>query len=831
MIHDKLRKFFRFYSTRNQQGWRRRRQLGFDVLESRLTPAIAGTPNQNLVAQAYLDVLGRSVDAAGLDFWTGLLDHGASPLQVVLGIQSGQEYRQREVTLTFSNVLGHAPDSTALNSGVAFLQSGGRIEQFEEILYGSPEFYRDGGGTNDGFLTLLFISSLNRPTSDGKGNPVDPVDPQGRGVRQDWEQVLASGVSRTEVAALLDHGAEGVAIRVNAISKDVLQRALLPNGATSAGISTFTDLESAYGLDVIRALIIASLEDLQRIGQNPPAVPGINTTHTVLSPPASTSVALDTPVTFQANVSPASDGRYSVTNDEVDLLDTNGTVLGKATVDASGKASFTTSLLTGGTNQVTAAFRGDANFGPSASGPVTMTVSKATPTTSLSSSAPIAGAGTTVTFKATVNALTDFPPTGPSETVTFTVDGTDQAPQPVVFNAADNAYEARFSTSTLAPQVQPHKISARYNGDTNYNASTNDNTIDQRINLASAATPTVTVTVDASSNNPSRYGDPVTFDSVIGNIPAGFTALGTLVFTDQSNGNVQIGQTIPVNGNGPYKVTATGLAASTVIRSHTIVATFTPTDTANFNTGFGSVVQVVNPAQANLTLQQTTANPIATGGTASFSASVTVANSSSQLPSGATVTFTLTNNGTTIDTKVVSLGGGTTAPYTTPSLTGGPYTVTASVQPGDSNFVAGSAQSISFSVPATPVISVQLDSSYKVGQNTVPLDVSVSTTGGFPVPSGTVSITATRRPITGLPNVSITAGPMSLVGGSVMLSLASLPAGVYDLTVTYSSTSSNYNSASNSSHTLTFVDEDTDGDPSEDQNGFDDTTVDHFTFS
>jgi hypothetical protein len=56
------------------------------------------------------------------------------------------------------------------------------------LIAGSPEYFQKrGGGTNDGFLNALYMNGLGRA-----------VDPAGQAA---WDQALATGSSRTQVAA------------------------------------------------------------------------------------------------------------------------------------------------------------------------------------------------------------------------------------------------------------------------------------------------------------------------------------------------------------------------------------------------------------------------------------------------------------------------------------------------------------------------------------------------------------------------------------------------------------------------------------------------------
>ncbi len=54
--------------------------------------SLTGTPNQQFVEQAYLDMLGRFADTNGLAVWSGLLDQGqATRAQVALSIEGSPE--------------------------------------------------------------------------------------------------------------------------------------------------------------------------------------------------------------------------------------------------------------------------------------------------------------------------------------------------------------------------------------------------------------------------------------------------------------------------------------------------------------------------------------------------------------------------------------------------------------------------------------------------------------------------------------------------------------------------------------------------------------------
>src|SRR5262249_53598589 len=151
--------------------------------------------------------------------------------------------------------------------------------------------------------------------------------------------------------------------------------------------------------------------------------------------------------------------------------------------------------LSTGPHAITATYSGDANFNGS-TGSLTQTVNKASTTTTLSSSANPSVFGQSVTFTATVAAVSPGAGT-PTGTVQFTIDG-------VNFGAAvalSGGVATSGATSTLT--VGAHAITAVYSGDANFNTSTG--TLTQTVNKAN------TTTTLTSSVNPSVFGQSVTF--------------------------------------------------------------------------------------------------------------------------------------------------------------------------------------------------------------------------------------------------------------------------------------------------------------------------------
>jgi uncharacterized protein (TIGR03118 family) len=164
------------------------------VVEEVLSIGGPGTANQRWVNEQYNDLLGRSADPGGLAYWSGQVDAGASRASVVTALTLSQEYRQDEVQAVFERYLHRAADTGAVTSFTPFLQNHTE-EQLSTIVAGSPEFFRvQGGGTDDGFLDALFHDALGRSVDSG--------------ARQYFDQLLASGDTTGQVAALVISSSE-----------------------------------------------------------------------------------------------------------------------------------------------------------------------------------------------------------------------------------------------------------------------------------------------------------------------------------------------------------------------------------------------------------------------------------------------------------------------------------------------------------------------------------------------------------------------------------------------------------------------------------------------
>ncbi|HYG80050.1 MAG TPA: Ig-like domain repeat protein, partial [Pyrinomonadaceae bacterium] len=284
-------------------------------------------------------------------------------------------------------------------------------------------------------------------------------------------------------------------------------------------------------------------------------------TATALTSSANPSVYRQ-PVTFRATVSASAPGAGTV-GGAVQFFN-GATLLGRVSLSG-GVASLTTSALTTGTHNVTAEYRGNANFNVSTSPALAQQVNPAPTVTRLVSSANPSVFGQAVNIRATVSAA---PPGGgvPVGSVQF-FDGATLLGTRGLTNGS-----ATFGVTTLS--VGTHSITARYLGTVNHVAS-NSGTLSQVVRRASTTTA---VTGPTSST----VGQTVTFTAKVTAVaPGAGVPTGTVQF--RING---------VNAPGGLRTLSAGSATYTTsslpVGTSTVTAVYS--GSTNFNTSSGSLI-------------------------------------------------------------------------------------------------------------------------------------------------------------------------------------------------------------------------------------------------
>jgi serine protease len=345
-------------------------------------------------------------------------------------------------------------------------------------------------------------------------------------------------------------------------------------------------------------------------------------------------------------------------------------------------AQCSTSALAVGSRSIVATYGGDAGNAGSVSSPLTQTVNKANSTTGIASSANPSVYGTTVTFTATVSAVT---PTG---TVAFAADGgTISGCGAVSLTGTGNVRTAQCSTSALAAGAR--NIVATYAGDANNNGSASS-TLPQTVNKAASTTGL------ASSANPSAVGATVTFTASV----TGVSPTGTVGFTD--NGGTMPGcGAVALSGSGSTR-TAQCATASLPAGNRNIVATYGG-DAGNNGSVSTTLVQSIVATSATTTTLASSENPSVAGSPVTFTATVT-----GNSPSGA-VAFTDGGTGIAGCGAVALAGAGSTrtASCTASGLAVGNHPIVATY--GGDGVNAGSASSPLAQAVAPPVLAKQRD--------------------------------------------------------------------------------------------------------------------------
>ena len=222
--------------------------LRVERLEDRLLLSVA---NNQTVLRLFDDLLERPAEASGLQFWTGLLAHGSAPGEVALGILDSVESHTTDISKFYFDFLGRAPDAPGLAGFVNFVQSGGRLDQVESGILGSPEFLQRAGGTQDRFLATLFLDVLGRQ-----------IDPVGQAA---FTNMLNQGRTRADVAALVVNSTESQRRFVQQSYVRYLDRP-----ADDAGLQGWTDaLNHGLRQEQFLAEVTGSPEYLSRFVANP----------------------------------------------------------------------------------------------------------------------------------------------------------------------------------------------------------------------------------------------------------------------------------------------------------------------------------------------------------------------------------------------------------------------------------------------------------------------------------------------------------------------------------------------------------------------------------
>ena len=424
----------------------------------------------------------------------------------------------------------------------------------------------------------------------------------------------------------------------------------------------------------------------------------------------------------------------------------NGTTfLGTGTL-ATGVATFdTTTLPVSTTNSITAVYSGDSTFTSSISPAVTVPVTVASSSTTVTFTPVSPIYGQAVTLTATVTAVSPGAGT-PTGTVQFFNGTTSLGTETLTSGVA--------TLATTALPTGANSITAAYSGDTNFASNTSP-----AVTMTVASTPTSTTTITASPSS-SVFGESVTLTATVAAIGTSTeTPTGTVQFF---NGTTSLGTETLTSG------VATLATSDLPVATNSIMAVYS--GDSNFTSSVAPAV-TVTVTQASTT---TTVTPSTTS--AVFGQSVTLTATIAAVSPGAgtpTGTVQFLSGTTLLGTGTLSSG---TATFTTSALPTGSDSITG-VYSGDTNFTTSTSTAVTVTV----------------SQASTTTTLTVSNTS--PAPFTTVTLTATVAPVSpgaGTPTGTVeflsdgtAIGTSTITAGLATLSVV-LPVGVDSITAQYS---------------------------------------------
>jgi uncharacterized repeat protein (TIGR03803 family) len=119
--------------------------------------------NQAYIAAVFRDVLRRQVDSDGLQFFTGLLDHGTARSAVVGLVNHSAEYFGQIIQAAYSVYLGRSAEQAAVKFWSKQLIGAITDVQFAASVLGTPEAFAHAGGTTKHLIDALYQQLLGRP--------------------------------------------------------------------------------------------------------------------------------------------------------------------------------------------------------------------------------------------------------------------------------------------------------------------------------------------------------------------------------------------------------------------------------------------------------------------------------------------------------------------------------------------------------------------------------------------------------------------------------------------------------------------------------------------
>jgi hypothetical protein len=359
--------------------------------------------------------------------------------------------------------------------------------------------------------------------------------------------------------------------------------------ALVGGAATCTTSALQAGSNTVKASIASDANfqaGSKSIGQTVNEATPVVTVQPVASSPVNSQLTFVASVSPTSGILPTGTVSFSTT-----LNGTTSAIAGCTAVPLVSAttltASCTTSALAAGSNSITAALAGDANFNMASSLPVSQTITKGTPSLSLSTASGSSTVNSPVTFIAAATPSSGITPTG-NVSFSTTLNGTNSAIAGCT-SVPLSGLSASCTTSALG--IGSNSVTASIASDSNFNAA-NSNSISETVNPGPLAKFLVPGAVLVAGTNNSLT---ITAQDSFGNTVTSFNGTVNLTSSDPTfaagpsgNNTVTIQNGVSstryqLNTSGSQTITATDAANSAIAGTGDFTVTPGPVATLTVN--------------------------------------------------------------------------------------------------------------------------------------------------------------------------------------------------------------------------------------------------------
>lgn len=123
--------------------------------------------NSNFIENLYHDILGRLGQPGEVGYWSTRMDNGMPGWAVAQAFSVTPEFLTRMTDNDFQQMVGAQPDQGGQAYWVNYLAHNGNNDAIMGSLGSSPGFYAQAGGTDNAWLTALYIKVLHRSAPPG----------------------------------------------------------------------------------------------------------------------------------------------------------------------------------------------------------------------------------------------------------------------------------------------------------------------------------------------------------------------------------------------------------------------------------------------------------------------------------------------------------------------------------------------------------------------------------------------------------------------------------------------------------------------------------------